>query len=45
MDTVLDMQKTLDDMKDNIRDARCPSVQNQLNNVSQSLIQLSSRIQ
>jgi len=32
-------------MKNNIGDARCTSVQNQVNNVAQSLIQLSSRLQ
>ena len=44
MDLVLEMQDKLDDMKNNIGDARCKSVQQQVSNVNQSLIQLSTRL-
>ena len=44
MDLVLEMQDKLDDMKNNIGDARCKSVQQQVSNVNQSLIQLSIRL-
>ena len=44
MDLVLEMQDKLDDMKNNIGDARCKSVQQKVRNVNQSLIQLSIRL-